>query len=331
MLKINWKEDLSLKTVDVEKLRQGDAYDYLQEHRTAGYTVEELNEAANFEYRDCPCCFSSSFDHVHTKDGCDLVRCSSCNVVYVNPIFKSQKYYEIYNADEYETVVQKVNHRSHAYRVERFGRERVEFFEKYHAPDLPKTYLDIGCNTGFVVEAAVASGWDAVGVELNKGAVSFARSRGLTIFDQPMENINFDQQFSVISLFDVLEHLVEPKKIIDISRALLAPKGMLYLYVPNLASASVDFLGYEDSHFIWPTHHLTYFTPPTLKSFIEKAGFELVFWETDGLDIIDVVWRFKRDGATDTEILANQADRIQKYINAAGHGKNLRMFFRKSN
>jgi hypothetical protein len=81
----------------------------------------------------------------------------------------------------------------------------------------------------------------------------------------------------------------------------------------------------EGAHFIWPTHHLTYFTPETLSSFLKTLEFQLVFLETKGLDFEDYIWQLKNIKNIDTQEFEKISDFMQFYINASGFGKNLRV------
>ena len=67
-----------------------------------------------------------------------------------------------------------------------------------------------------------------------------------------------------MSLFDVLEHVLEPARTLRACAELLAPGGIIFLYVPNFDSASRLLMG-ANAHFIWPTHHLNYYTPATIR------------------------------------------------------------------
>jgi 2-polyprenyl-3-methyl-5-hydroxy-6-metoxy-1,4-benzoquinol methylase len=225
--------------------------------------------------------------------------------------------------------VQKLGEDSHFYRKERFGKERIDIIEKFHNPNLPKRLLDIGCSTGFVIEEAKDRGWETIGIELNPSAAQFARSRSLTIIEEPLEQANFQQFFSAITLYDVLEHFARPGRIMKRVWDLLLPGGCCIIYVPNYNSASRELLGEENAHFIWPTHHLTYFTPDTLKHFLESEGFKVFFWETQGLDLYDWNWYLNEKTNYDTKLLEKNIESLQFYINASGHGKNLRMYAKK--
>ena len=172
-------------------------------------------------------------------------------------------------------------------------------------------------------------GWSTTGLELNPSAVNFAKKRSLNVLDIPLEDFQSDKRFSAIQMYDVLEHLTNPKNILNKAKNLLEKNGNIFIYVPNYNSATIQLLGRDNSHFIWPTHHLTYFTPETLKEFLENNGFEVFFWETQGLDITDWLWHLSEKEKYDTKIIEDHLELFQFYINAAGHGKNLRMYAKK--
>ena len=69
-------------------------------------------------------------------------------------------------------------------------------------------------------------------------SIDFARKRDLKIIDKPLEEIKFDEKSSMfISLFDVLEHLSNPREILDkVHDSLFDRNG--FIYVPNWNSAT---------------------------------------------------------------------------------------------
>jgi 2-polyprenyl-3-methyl-5-hydroxy-6-metoxy-1,4-benzoquinol methylase len=167
-----------------------------------------------------------------------------------------------------------------------------------------------------------------VGCELSSPAYNFSLSRGLNVLNKTLEQAAFnDNEFDVVTAFDVLEHIFEPKNFIKEIKRILKPNGLVFLYVPNLESASFHLMK-ENSHFIWPTHHLTYFTPETLNNFMKKLEFQVVFLETKGLDIEDYIWQVRNVGNHDARELEKISSTLQFYVNAAGFGKNLRIMGR---
>jgi len=332
MISINYKSKVEYQAIDIKKLRPHKSYDYLIENRNASLKELLANEERLKDFlncRNCPVCSRNDYIFLYKKDSLDLVKCNHCMVVYVNPIFDEETYFKIYRSQQYQQIVKGLGEASHDYRKERFGKERMNVIEQYHDENLPKNLLDIGCSTGFLLEEARDRHWNAQGIELNPSAAEFAHNRNLQVFQIPLEEIQFDHKFSVITLYDVLEHLVSPSNIISKVNQLLTPGGKIYIYVPNYNSASRELLGIENAHFIWPTHHLTYFSPKSLKFFLERHGFNVFNWETQGLDMYDWQWYLNDKTDIDTKLLEEHLEQLQFYVNASGHGKNLRMYAEK--
>jgi 2-polyprenyl-3-methyl-5-hydroxy-6-metoxy-1,4-benzoquinol methylase len=318
--------------VDISRLRPGGSYKQLIEKRT--HPIDELVRVHGripddlLRPRACPTCGASGGALEIEKDHMRILRCGVCDLVYTSPTFDEAHYVEVYASQEYQDIVRDLGIKSHEYRVERFGRERIALMAAQLDVPAPR-YLDVGCSTGFVVEAAREAGWDAVGTDLNPSAVEFGRSRGLDLRTTTLEAGGFEAgTFDAISLFDVLEHLIEPAAVLRSCARLLRPGGIVFLYVPNYDSASRLLMG-KDAHFIWPTHHLNYYTPVTIRDLLAREGYETAYLATEGLDIVDYLW-YRREvkGATD-EGLEPIADLLQFFINAGAYGKNLRVIGRK--
>jgi 2-polyprenyl-3-methyl-5-hydroxy-6-metoxy-1,4-benzoquinol methylase len=257
-----------------------------------------------------------------------LVRCAACDLVYVSPTFDEAHYKAVYASQEYQDIVRDLGIKSHEYRVERFGRERVALMARHLDAPRPR-YLDVGCSTGFVVEAARDAGWEACGLDLNPSAVEFGRSRQLDLRTEALEDAAFEPgSFDAVSLFDVLEHLLDPVQTLRAAVRLLRPGGIVFLYVPNYDSASRLLMG-KDAHFIWPTHHLNYYTPETIRDLMAREGLDTVYVATEGLDVADFLW-YRREvhGKTDDGV-EEIADLLQFFVNAGAYGKNLRVIARR--
>ena len=321
--------------VDIAKLRPGTSYKSLIEKRTHpidalitrfGKIPDELLTA-----RACPTCDANAQKAELSKDHMSVVRCGVCDLVYVNPTFDEEHYQRVYASAEYQEIVRDLGISSHEYRVRRFGIERVGIMEQHLRPRDGQAvrYLDVGCSTGFVVEAARDRGWNATGIDLNPSAIEFGRSRGLDLRTVPLEDAGFARaSFDAISLFDVLEHLLAPARTLRACIDLLAPGGILFIYVPNYDSASRLLMG-SAAHFIWPTHHLNYYTPATMRDLMSRNGLTTELVATEGLDIQDYIWYRREVLDKSSEDLAEIADTLQFLANAGCYGKNLRVVARK--
>ena len=202
------------------------------------------------------------------------------------------------------------------------------FFVNHNNPK--RNVLEIGAGSGGNLSMLSEFG-DLYAIELHRESREFAKSRKICpVKEGKLPNdIPFRNNFDLVCLFDVLEHLSNPREILDKVHESLVDGGNVFIYVPNWNSATRQLLKEENSHFIWPSHHLTYFTPETLKEFIERSGFEVFFWETQGLDLADFKWFLDEKENKDTKWIEEHGEILQYYINASGNGKNLRMFAKK--
>ena len=330
-MKIPYRQLAEYQPVDISKLRPGGSYKQLIARRT--HPIDELVRRHGripddlLTSRPCPTCGSDEPHPELDKDHMRLVRCGHCDLVYVNPTFDEAHYKKVYASQEYQEIVRDLGIKSHEYRVERFGRERVALMTPHLSTARPR-YLDVGCSTGFVVEAAKEAGWDAIGIDLNPSAIEFGRTRGLDLRTVALDDAGFDEaSFDAVSLFDVLEHLLDPVRTLQACTRLLRPGGIVFLYVPNYDSASRLLMG-KEAHFIWPTHHLNYYTPVTIRDLMARQGLETVFVATEGLDLADYLWYRREVLGRNDEHIEEIADLLQFFVNAGAYGKNLRVIAR---
>jgi 2-polyprenyl-3-methyl-5-hydroxy-6-metoxy-1,4-benzoquinol methylase len=334
-VEIPYRRVSEYQPVDVSKLRPGSSYKSLIEKRT--HPIDDL--VARFgripeellARRACPTCGADDEALELEKDHMRIVRCRQCDLVFVNPTFDETHYKQVYASQAYQDIVRDLGIKSHEYRVNRFGTERVRIMSEHLRAGnggAPR-YLDVGCSTGFVVEAARDKGWEAIGIDLNPSAIEFGRTRGLDLRAVALEDAGFAPgSFDAVSLFDVLEHLLDPRRTLRVCAELLAPGGILFLYVPNFDSASRLLMG-ANAHFIWPTHHLNYYTPTTIRDLMVRDALTPELIVTEGLDIEDYIWYRREVLNRDAGGLAEISDVIQFLANAGCYGKNLRVIARR--
>ena len=335
-MRIPYRRVSEYQPVDVAKLRPGGSYKSLIEKRTHpiddlvarfGRIPEELLTS-----RPCPTCGATETTLELEKDHLRIVRCASCDLVYTNPTFDETHYKSVYSSPAYQDIVRDLGINSHDYRVSRFGTERVGLMSQFLRVPLgcAPRFLDVGCSTGFVVEAAKNAGWEAIGIDLNPSAIEYGCSRGLDLQTVALESAEFaPESFDAVGLFDVVEHLLDPGRTVKAAVNLLAPGGILFLYVPNYDSASRLLMG-ANAHFIWPTHHLNYYTPSTIGDFLRRHRVVPELVVTEGLDLQDYLWYRREVLNRHDEGLEEISDLLQFFVNAGGYGKNLRVIARRS-
>lgn len=97
--------------------------------------------------------------------------------------------------------------------------------------------LDVGCSSGAWLEVAAEHGMRASGVELGEATASAARERGLDVqtgtLEQALPGLG-GERFDLITFWDVLEHLPDPRHELSIAAGLLAPGGVVAATFPNV-------------------------------------------------------------------------------------------------
>jgi SAM-dependent methyltransferase len=132
------------------------------------------------------------------------------------------------------------------------------------------TIFDVGGGDGFVTQALIEAGWDAVLVEPSEAAVTVGRGRGLSpVILATLEDAGFlPNTLPAVGLFDVLEHLEDDFGTLATLRRLLIPGGRLYLTVPAY-------------RFLWSAEddyacHASRYTLRGLERRLRRAGFEIL-------------------------------------------------------
>ncbi len=204
-----------------------------------------------------------------------IVQCKRCGLVYANPRWTTEELEAAYTAVEDETYVSEREGRELTFR------KHLTALERYAGAGNGRSLLDVGAYIGVFVEVAAAAGWDAYGIEPSSWAVAQAKKRGLRIFQgtQDAQELN-GQQFEVVTLWDVIEHVADPAAELRKSYNLLKPGGWLALHTMNIESMTARLLGRR-----WPwlmDMHLYYFSQKTLAAMLQETGYDLVWSGTQG-------------------------------------------------
>jgi SAM-dependent methyltransferase len=142
--------------------------------------------------------------------------------------------------------------------------------------------LDIGCFIGVLLEMAREQGWDAYGVEINRGACDYAVSQlGLNVFGGELLNAEFPEHFfDTVVCNHVLEHILDPIELLIEIRRVLKPDGLLVIGVPNIESWIAKYYG-DRWYALGLNQHIWQFCPDTLESLLERCSFRIHSLTTD--------------------------------------------------
>jgi SAM-dependent methyltransferase len=137
--------------------------------------------------------------------------------------------------------------------------------------------LEVGCGTGEFLRLATEHGYRVGGIDIDPGALEIARTRSgirnarvLSVDD--LIAAEPDAMYDVICMFDVLEHLADPIKVVRGLGRLLRPGGFLIFSVPGARRWPSLFYEMMDD----PPNHLTLWTPDAIGTCIAAARLDVV-------------------------------------------------------
>jgi SAM-dependent methyltransferase len=137
--------------------------------------------------------------------------------------------------------------------------------------------LELGCGDGRFLVQLRDRGWGAVGIEPAASAAARARQRGFHVHTGVLGSQQFSKDsFDAVFAWMVLEHLHDPRAVVDQIHRILRSGGYFALSVPNFGC-------WEPKVFrsfwyaIEPTH-LQQFTPRTLRGLLLDSGFSIERW-----------------------------------------------------
>ncbi|MDD3150121.1 MAG: class I SAM-dependent methyltransferase [Candidatus Gastranaerophilales bacterium] len=143
--------------------------------------------------------------------------------------------------------------------------------------------LDIGCGLGFLL-SELSDKFDKYGVEVSKCACNCAENYG-KIFNGYLEDADFpDEEFDVIVMHHVIEHVEKPEEIIKEIYRILKKNGHLLIATPDFDSACARRFG-ENYRMLHDKTHVSLFTNESMYRFLRDFGFfiekvEYPFFET---------------------------------------------------
>lgn len=210
-------------------------------------------------------------------------KCTRCFTAQVFPQPSSEElrsYYDIYHmSQQVGGVYDEVEDRMKA-----DFPTKVRMVLNYANKADPPRMLDVGCGKGFFVKAAVDANIRAEGIDLSRSGIEYAvTTLGVKatigrIQDQTKRD--WKESFDVVTLWATIEHLPDPRTVIDAIHACLKPGGIL------LCDTGLGHVGWEKllpGHSQWydAPQHLFVFSENGLIRLLERCGFSIIHVDTN--------------------------------------------------
>lgn len=212
-----------------------------------------------------------------TYDGLIIARCKDCGLKFVKliPAPKVNEKETNWYFCNYSQVPQKFY----------YGLDKImSYLKSIGKEDSTNglSLLDVGCGGGDFLLICKDKGFHVAGVELSKGAIKLCRKKGLhNIFMKDIDEIK--AAYDIITLFDVAEHLEDPKSFFKKLYHRLNPEGIVYLETPRKSIADIylyifgALLGKRRGRI--SREHLQLYSDDSLRILLRDSGFDIVLFE----------------------------------------------------
>jgi 2-polyprenyl-3-methyl-5-hydroxy-6-metoxy-1,4-benzoquinol methylase len=157
-----------------------------------------------------------------------------------------------------------------------------------YVPDSATHILEIGCGEGAFAASLHDGTREIWGVEANRNAAQKAARRMYKVFEGLIEERMIDlpdDYFDLVVFNDVLEHLVDPQKVLNNVKEKLKADGAVIASIPNIRFSRViyDLIYKKDFTYtefgVLDSTHLRFFTLPTMLSLFDSVGISVTFFK----------------------------------------------------
>lgn len=213
----------------------------------------------------------------------DIVRCKKCDLVYTNPrISDYNATYLFSGSDDFDHIE---DHARSKLPVFQGALKQIIARQKNCGSQPGGKLLDLGCGSGHFLRAAEQAGFTGCGIEPAEGFARYAAEQvGVNVIHDDIYTIDLPHNhYDVITAWDVIEHVSDPKDMLARCQQWLKPGGILALRFPSSTWQKIKGVVFHqllnsDRASFGPTMHLYFFSDQTIRKITQQVG----------LDVLDV-------------------------------------------
>ena len=217
----------------------------------------------------CPLCKNKDIkviqNGVRDNKNINVLKCSKCGLEFLDDFYQnSAKYYQS------GSMHAKIDTKRWLEKTSIDDNRRFKFLKKYLKGN---SLLDFGSGSGNFLKLAFDITTDCAGCELDYSLDDFYKERNLRV-EHSLDK--FSQTFDRITMFHVLEHLENPKEILEQLKEKLNKNGEIIIEVPNSDDALLTLYKNDAfKNFTYWSCHLFAYNHKNLKILLEQTGFKI--------------------------------------------------------
>lgn len=195
-----------------------------------------------------------------------LSKCEQCKFVFSNPYVPKENIVDFYS-----------NLEDHEYSSEADGRTKnfKTICKRLKRLKAGKTLLDVGAASGIFLHLAQEEGYEVEGIEPSAFLVNEAMKRyNLQLFKGTIEQFHPGETFSVVTLLDIIEHLVDPVGFMKAVDKVMDDDGLLVIVTPDIDSIAAKVMGKRWWHY--RIAHINFFNLSSIRYLLESYNYEII-------------------------------------------------------
>lgn len=261
-----------------------------------------VNKSKLFRAGQCPVCeydktkaiypidkaFVSSLSGIDISDlPVSVARCEACGHQFIRPVPQPLFLKAFYGAYMSEAKKGFYKERAQEEIPVSFRRRYGRWLERVRYLGGRDSLLDVGTGLGMFLRLAREYGFEVAGVEPNDEAAEVLQKRyGIQVHACLIEELDTLAKYDMVTMWDLLEHLPDPQKVVRKAHKMLNPGGLLVLEIPArdsfihwLVKSAYRVSAGRISRpllLVYGIHHLQYFSEKSIRSFLSANGFEVI-------------------------------------------------------
>lgn len=181
------------------------------------------------------------------------VLCRACGVVRTSPRLTDDSLGSFYDDDYRPLYTGSIEAGADFLMFQRVRGQNISHFVADMLPANSRV-VDLGCGTGLTLLSFRDAGHRVAGCDLGSTYLESGRSLGLDLRHGDYTTLADVAPFDFVILSHVIEHVADPRKLMDDLKTMLAPRGLVYIEVPGLQRIPTSFgdpLRYFQNAHLW--------------------------------------------------------------------------------
>lgn len=246
-----------------------------------------MKKIHRINYDNCPLCESNDFS-VEVKGNCTKhplysprlpetitwLRCRNCNHSFADGYFDNAGFEELAKKHNLNQVFSLQEAERWRFISGRMVANVSKLRDSYSG-----RWLDIGFGNGALLLTAQEYGYKVTGIDLRYSSIEALKPYIEDLRYQDFLELDEYEQYDVISMADVLEHVPFPKIFLDQASRLLKPGGLIFISLPNISAPIWEILNRANSNPYWgEIEHFHNFSRERLVSLLKEHDFEYCYY-----------------------------------------------------